>query len=160
MAVVSLLLAYASPLVAPTKTWFFSIFGLGYPFILILNILFFLMWLAVKPRYALLSGLVLLLGFNALQKAIGFNPEDTAKGDLSIMTYNIGKTRIDFHHKGKEEKIKKFKTFIQKQQPEIICIQERLPRHLKFYKDIFTGYNLHPKSDIGTAIYSLSLIHI
>ena len=154
LAVVSLLLAYASPLVAPTKTWFFSIFGLGYPFILILNILFFLMWLAVKPRYALLSGLVLLLGFNALQKAIGFNPEDTAKGDLSIMTYNIGKTRIDFHHKGKEEKIKKFKTFIQKQQPEIICIQERLPRHLKFYKDIFTGYNLHPKSDIGTAIYS------
>ena len=112
------------------------------------------MWLAIKPKYAILSGLVLLLGFNALQKAIGFNPEASNKGDLSIMTYNIGKTRIDFHLKGKEKKVKKFKAFIQKQKPDIVCIQERLPRHLKFYDDIFTGYNLHPNSDIGTAIYS------
>ncbi len=112
------------------------------------------MWLAIKPKNALLSGLILLLGFNALQKAIGFNPANNADADLSIMTYNIGKTRIDFHYKGREKKIKKFKNFIQKEQPEVICIQERLPKHLDYYKQIFTGYNLHPDSDIGTAIYS------
>lgn len=154
LAAVSLLLAYVSPYVDPKTTWFFSFFGLGYPFILIANIFFFLMWLAIKPKYALLSGLILLLGFNALQKAIGFNPADQGNEGLSIMTYNIGKTRIDFHYKGRDKKIKKFRNFIQKQQPDVICIQERFPRHLKYYKEIFKGYKLYPNSDIGTAIYS------
>jgi len=151
----SLLMAYLSPHIPPSTTWLFAIFGLGYPFILVLNILFFFFWLAIKPKYALLSGLILLLGFGALQRAIGFNPALSEKADLSIMTYNIGKTRIDFHNKGKHKKIKQFKTFIQKNPADVICIQERLPRHLNIYDKIFKGYELHPNdSDIGTAIYS------
>lgn len=102
----------------------------------------------------MLPGLFLLLGFTPLQKAIGFNSADDATEAIDIMTYNIGKTRVDFHKKGKEKKINTFKKFIKKEEPDIICIQERLPRHLKIYKKIFTGYELHPDSDIGTAIYS------
>lgn len=154
LSVVALIFAYVSPYIPPAATWFFSIFGLGYPFILILNLCFLFFWLAFQPKYALLPGLFLLLGFTPLQKAIGFNEAQQSAEAVSIMTYNIGKTRIDFHKKGKEKKIEAFKKFIQKEKPDIICIQERLPRHLKIYKKIFKGYELHPDSDIGTAIYS------
>lgn len=149
-----MLFAYISPFVAPSATGIFSFFGLGYPFIMVTNILFFFFWLAFKPKYALLPALFLALGFGAVKRTIGFNPAvDNQKG-LTVMTYNIGKTRIDFHHKNRNEKIEAFRSFIQKEQPDVICIQERLPRHLKYYTKIFTGYELYPDSDIGTAIYS------
>jgi len=154
LSVVALIFAYVSPYIPPATTWFFSIFGLGYPFILILNICFFFFWLAFRPKYAMLPALAIMLGFTPLQKAIGFNKSNDDSEAIRIMTYNIGKTRVDFHKKGKEKKIELFRKFIQKEQPDIICIQERLPRHLNIYKKIFTGYALHPDSDIGTAIYS------
>ena len=154
LAALALIFSYLSPLVHPSTTWFFSIFGLGYPFLLIINLFFMFAWLAIKPRYALLSGLLLVLGFGAITRTIGLHSADPGEG-ITLMTYNIGKTRIDFHNKGKEKKISRFKSFIQKQKPDIICIQERLPRHLKIYDKIFSGYELHPvDADIGTAIYS------
>lgn len=154
LLVVGLLCAYVSPFVNPSTTWFFSFFGLGFPFLMLANIGFFFFWLAFKPKYAWMSGLFLLLGIGPIQKAIGFNKTSPLSKGVTVMTYNIGKTRIDFHRKGKEKKIAAFKAFIEKKQPEIICVQERLPRHLKIYEGIFTDYELYPQTDIGTAIYS------
>lgn len=153
LAATGLIFAYISPYIKPSTTWFFSFFGLGYPFLLVTNILFVFFWLAVKPKYALTSGLIIALGFVPLQKAIGFNKKSKEKG-ISLMTYNIGKTRIDFHYKNRDEKIERFRKFIKKEQPDIICLQERFPEHLKYYDRIFTDYNLYPDSDIGTAIYT------
>ncbi len=150
----ALLLAYVSPYVPPKATWFFAFFGLGFPFLLVINALFFFMWLAFKPKYAVMSGLFLALGFGAIQRAIGFNPADTTSEGFEVMTYNIGKTREDFHYKDRQDKIDRFQRFIANRQPDIICIQERLPKHLDYYKQIFLGYNLHPNSETGTTIYS------
>ena len=148
-----LIFAYISPFVKPSTTWFFSFFGLGYPFLLVINILFVFIWLALEPKYALTSIIILALGFTSLQKAIGFNKKNKEDG-LTIMTYNIGKTRVDFHYKNRDKKIEKFRKFIKNTSPDIICLQERLPRHLKYYDKIFADYKLYPDSDIGTAIYS------
>ncbi len=150
-----MLFAYISPYIDPAMTGLFSFFGLGFPFLLVINILFFFLWLAFEPKYALLPGIFLALGFGAVTRTIGFNPTVTDQEGLTVMTYNIGKTRIDFHHKNRDKKIAAFRDFIKKEQPDVICIQERLPRHLKYYKEIFIGYTLHPAADdIGTAIYS------
>lgn len=154
LLVVGMLFAYVSPFVNPSLTWFFSFFGLGFPFLLIANVAFFFFWLAFKPKYAWLTGIFLLLGWGPVQKSIGFNSAANSPEGVSVMTYNIGKTRIDFHRKGRKKKIAAFKAFIDKEQPDIVCVQERLPRHLKYYKQIFSDYELHPQSDIGTAIYS------
>jgi len=155
MAVLGLIIAYISPYVPPSTTSLFSLFGLGYPFLLVTNIAFFFSWLAFKPKNAVLSGLFLLLGFGAIRKTIGFNFETPQENGISVMTYNIGKTRLDFHYKKtKDKSIERFRRFVERESPDIICIQERLPRHLKYYKKIFTGYKLYPNTDIGTAIYS------
>ena len=154
LAATGLIFAYISPYVKPSITWFFSFFGLGYPFLLVTNILFVFFWLAIKPKYALTSGLIIALGFIPLQKAIGFNKKSKETG-ITLMTYNIGKTRLDFHNnKKRAKKIKRFKAFIKEEQPDIICIQERFPKHFEYYKKIFTDYNLYPNLNIGTAIYT------
>ena len=150
----ALLFAYLSPFISPSSSWFFSFFGLGYPFLFLINALFFFFWLVFKPKYAVLSGLFLLLGIGPINKMIGFAGDKPKKKGLEIMTYNIGKTRIDFHYNNRQKKIDRFKKFIAQEKPDIICIQERLPRHLEYYEEIFAGYHLHPDSDIGTAIYS------
>jgi len=150
----ALFFAYLSPYIKPTTTWIFSFFGLGYSFLLIANVSFFFFWLAFKPKYAWLSGLCVLCGLGVAQKYVGFNSAKTSPSAFDIMSYNIGKTRVDFHYKNKQKKIDRFQRFIAKEQPDIVCIQERLPRHLDYYKQIFKGYTLHPESDIGTAIYT------
>jgi len=154
VTVLALLFAYLSPYVSPSTTWFFSFFGLGYPFLLIVNAIFFFFWLAFKPKYAILPGLFLLIGLGSIQRIIGFDSSESTPEGIDIMTYNIGKTRIDFHYKDRQKKIDRFKKFIAQEKPDVVCVQERLPRHLKYYEEIFVGYHLHPDSDIGTAIYS------
>jgi len=137
IAVLALLFAYLSPFISPASSSFFSFFGLGYPFLFLVNAMFFFFWLAFKPKYAILSGLFLALGIGSIQKIIGFDSSDKESSGLEIMTYNIGKTRIDFHYKDRQKKIDRFKKFIAQQKPDIICLQERLPRHLKYYDEIF-----------------------
>jgi len=152
----ALLLSYLSPFINPTSTGFFAIFGLGYPFLLISNVLMCLFWVVFKPKYALLSAAAVLIGFSPLRRTIGMSKSNPSKDGFSVMTYNIGKTRIDFHHKfkTKDQKVERFRQFITKSSPDIICLQERWPSHLKYYNKIFKGYKLYSRSDTGTGIYS------
>ncbi len=155
LAAIAIVFSYISPYVPPSATWIFAAFGLGYPFLLITNVLFVFYWLIFKPKNALLSLLFICLGYNALVKAVGINQVQENPIGFSIMTFNIGKTRVEFHRKKtRDKKVSAFKKFIQKEQPDIICIQERLLNHFKYYDQIFEGYNLYPSEEVGTAIYS------
>jgi hypothetical protein len=50
-AVVALLIAYVAPHIDPELTWALSFFGLFYPVILLINIIFIFYWVFKKPRY-------------------------------------------------------------------------------------------------------------
>ena len=150
---VLLVFAYISPFVNPGITLFFSIFGLFYPVILFTNILFVALWLVIKPKRALLSSVLILAGFGALNKTIGLNMSEESSG-IKVITYNIGKTRVDFSRKNRNKHIRQFKDFIAKSNPDIICIQERTRWHRDIYHDIFDSYHVYPDNELGTAIYS------
>ena len=155
IAVVGLIFAYISPFINPEITGFFAIFGLGYPFILVVNVLFLLFWLLFKRKYILLPLLGLLLGFFPLRRTIALKLDDKKEAGLSVMTFNIGKTRIDFHNKKKRQpKIDRFKKFLKKTSPDIICVQERFPYHYDHYKEIFKDYAVFPDYKLGTCIYT------
>ncbi len=151
---IALIFSYLSPFVDPQFTWFFSFFGIGYPLLLITNVLFLLLWLFLEPKYMWLSGIFLLLGISAINRTIGFNRSASDVTGLKIMTYNIGNSRFKLFKKDNAPHIAKFRKLIKKQDPDIICIQERHPKLLSAYKQIFKGYTLYPKSVIGTVIYS------
>ena len=154
LAAVLLIFAYISPFIDPTITGFFSIFGLFYPVILLLNVVFILAWLMIKPEKALLSVLLIAIGYGPLIKYFGFNTTDSSNQGISIISYNIGKTRVDFSRPDKEKYIENFRQFLQSENPDIICLQEKTKWHLDIYNDLFADYNVYPNNELGTSICS------
>lgn len=148
-------LAYLSPYVHPSFTWFFSFFGLGYPILLIFNLLFIFFWMMVKPKYLLPSLFCLIIGWYPLQRTFQFNLSKNEGKGLTVMSYNIGHTKYKFDPENEGTvAMDAFRSFILKNDPDVICIQERTRRHLDKYAKIFEGYHLYPDEFIGTAIYS------
>lgn len=148
------MVAYLSPFVHPKVTGVFSYFALGYPVLLFINSFFILFWLIIKPKYIWLSGLITLLGMNAIFRTIGFSSDVKNPSGLNIMSYNIGYARYYFGGKNSKNKIKEFKGFLKENNSDVICIQERAKWQLEIYSDIFKDYNLYSTKGKGTAIYS------
>lgn len=123
LAVAALAVSYLSVYVAPDKFWLPSLFGLAYPFLLIGNILFIVLWLIVKPRNLILSLVFILLGWNFLNSYFQAKGEKTESADVKVLSYNVR----HFVGEGDEDRKKnagKIISFIEEQQADIICLQE------------------------------------
>lgn len=61
------LLACLVPYLNPQRWWFISFLGLGFPFLLLVVLFFAIGWLIIlRPRYALISGVALLLSLKSI----------------------------------------------------------------------------------------------
>src|SRR5258705_3612122 len=125
------LLSCLAPYLNPQKWWFISFLGLGFPFLLLLVILFLTGWLLVlRPRYALISVITLLLGiksisvFFAFHNSKAFNNEKEIK-TLRVATWNVARF-IEMrrnNNKGSQTRLKMME-LIKQQDADIICLQE------------------------------------
>ena len=125
---ICLLLSYLSIYIDPSKFWILSLFGLAYPFILVGNLIFVLIWLAAKKSYLFLSLITILLGINLLGKIVQFNlnqTDSTASNTITLLSYNVH----NFSHESKsgifnKEIQQKTFDFIESQNADIVCLQE------------------------------------
>lgn len=127
IAVVLLLLSYLAPLIKPQTFWPIAFFGIAYPILLIVNLLFVVFWLFRKVSYAFISLLAIGIGWTAITKNFGFNEAvvDTAERDTSVirvMTYNVRMFHDD-EGKGAENQDDILK-LIKEVSPDVLCIQE------------------------------------
>src|SRR5688500_14655813 len=67
------LLSCLAPYLRPTNWWFISFLGLGFPFLLAILIAFVFWWLIMKPKFALIPVIALLLGYKSISVFLGFN---------------------------------------------------------------------------------------
>jgi endonuclease/exonuclease/phosphatase family metal-dependent hydrolase len=129
------LLACCNAFLNPVHWWFISILGLIFPFLLISIIVFGVFWLLFKSRWALLSLICLVLGFNNIRALIGFNFGKEKKytktkpaNSLRVMTWNV----TWFDEQTKETGFSKTRhrqdmfDFIKEQDADILCFQEYL----------------------------------
>lgn len=129
MAVVVLfLLACLNGHLHPAEWWFFSLLGLAFPLLLILVILFLVIWLCLRNRWALLSLAALILGFTNIRVLFGFHFKDgfTAKKEensIRVLTWNIEWFGA---HQNNRDNRNKMMEFIRQQNADIICFQEFL----------------------------------
>ncbi len=135
------LTSYLSPFVDPSVFWPFSFFGMAYPWLLLFNVLFAITWIILKNWYFLFSATCILLGWNHLQSFIGFHAATVPdKKDLMVMTFNsAGYQQVH----GKREKA--FAALLQKERPDIICIQEAFTDLNLIDKKTFP-YSYQPKN--------------
>ena len=123
ITVLALLLSYLSIYCPPDKWWIPSLFGLAYPLILVVNIIFLIYWLFIYPRYALLSLIFILAGCGFIFRHIQFKGRSIEKGDLKIVSYNVqyfyGDGNSDQHSNAE-----KIINFLNERKADIICLQE------------------------------------
>jgi hypothetical protein len=70
LSAAALLLSYLAPLVDPAKLGVPALFGLAYPYILLVNLIFTCFWLIRWRKEVFLSVAIILLGWNPLNNLI------------------------------------------------------------------------------------------
>jgi endonuclease/exonuclease/phosphatase family metal-dependent hydrolase len=172
LAVVSLLFAYSASFINPNTFWIPAFFGLAYPAILVVNTVFMVYWLISSPRYALLSALTILIGWNVLTAYIGFRESSgimvpkSSESFIRVLTYNVHNFK-QFGDKNDKFTKDQILDIIRKEQPDVLCFQEFFTRQRgeynfkKLIPEIMNSnyYYFKPTTDngyesSGTAIFS------
>ena len=155
--IVLTILAYVLPFLAPKAFPLLSVLTLILPLFLILNALFFIYWLLQLKRQLILSGIILLLGITFINKFYKFSSNEVAKEekDFTLMSYNVRLFNL-FEWIDDDAIGSKILTFINENNPDILCIQEysenaHVDLRVYKYKAVFMEGN---KIKTGQAIFS------
>ena len=120
----ALLLSYLAVHINPGVFTLPAFFGLAYPYLLLLNIIIVIIWAMLLRFEALISVVVILLGFNHLSDFINLTKPSAGKeSTFSVMSYNV--RLFNVYESGNDANSeKKVVEFIKSRNPGIICLQE------------------------------------
>ncbi len=123
IAIGLLLITYASVFVNPGEYWFFSLLGLAYPFILIINITFVVLWIIQVNHRFIYSLMAIVIGFSFLSRTIKLNNKvEVSDTSINIISYNAGL----FGYYQSKWNVQETIDAIAKIDPDVVCIQEFL----------------------------------
>jgi endonuclease/exonuclease/phosphatase family metal-dependent hydrolase len=124
-----LLLSYLTPFVHPNTFKLLPFFGLAYPIILLFTLLFLIIWILARSKYAIITLLVLLIGGKLHFRifALGSDQEILPNQEqiLQVMSYNV--RLFDLYTSNSDERYLKRNAifeYIHTENPDIICFQE------------------------------------
>lgn len=124
LAVATLLLADLGQFINPSVLAFPSLIGLGFEWIVIVNIFFSIAWLFTsRKKLSLVSGIALLFSITPIRHTFalpfGYTPSKTNTQKISILSYNT--RRLDMAAKTERNRILQY---IREQKADIVCMQE------------------------------------
>lgn len=121
---IALIFAYMASVTDPADTSMFIPFGLGAPFIIVINVLLMLLWIIRWKAMAFLPMILLLFGIPVIMRHV--QPpflqqyEKDTEGDIEVMTYNVH----IFRDEEWNSSYKRVCDFIKKENPDIVALQE------------------------------------
>ncbi len=124
---VLMIMSSLSVYISPEKIWFCPFFGLLFPYFLVANILFLILWIILKKRFFFISLLVIIFSWSNLNKFIQLNPFKSKPPPdavtVKLLSYNV--RLFNYYNwlkvKSADENIL---TFIEKENADLICLQE------------------------------------
>ncbi len=121
---VCLLFSYTAIWFNPTNFWIPAFFGLAYPYFLLVNILFVLLWLVFNTRYIFISLIAIAAGFGFLGRYVQLKGETTDREDaIRICSYNV-KYFVGNEKRPNKLTAEKIIGFLEEGKFNIICLQE------------------------------------
>lgn len=119
----SLLFSYLAVHVSPEKIALPALFGLAYPYLLLINMLFAIAWAILLKYEFIISVAVIALGFTHLSNYIKIGrPHDDKEFDFKVLSYNVRLFNLyEDRSAGSERKVI---SLLREQKPDIICLQE------------------------------------
>lgn len=133
------LLSYLSPYVSPAVFWPLAFFGLIYPWLLLANLIFIALWIALRKYQFLLSLTCLLVGWTPMTRFFGLHFNAVPDGDdiVWVKSFNAYGFR-DALEGGKRYPLEQLPEVFPTDNLDILCFQEY--PSLKREKDYFTPY--------------------
>lgn len=126
VAIILLLCSFLSWEVSPLKTNLFSYIGLGFGFILFINVVYLLFWILFSEwKFALISLSALLICYKPISTFFPMNiaPKNEPEGSIKLLTYNVqgfpGEQRKDASRHP-------ILNYIAETDADIVCLQEYL----------------------------------
>lgn len=119
----ALVISYLSVHISPGNFALPAFFGLAYPYLLLVNILFVLAWAVLHRWEVLISVVIIAAGFTHLSNYIRLaKPSGSLEGTFKVISYNV---RL-FNNFEKQPSVSKEKitAFLRDQDPDLICLQE------------------------------------
>ena len=154
------LFAYLSPFINPSSTIFFGVMGLGFPYLIFVNLLCIAFWLAQRSKNTWLSVVCLVAGLPFIGNifAINFQQESKSIDDaLTVATYNMqfAKPTLFADIETEKRANKKFEVFLKTLDDiDVLCLQEFNDK-TKIHLENATTFNYdHTIEDKTVAIFS------
>lgn len=150
--------SYVAPHIAASKSALFPILGLGYPVLLLCNILSILLWLILKSKWAGLSIITLLVGYGSCTKLLNVNLADQHDGTrLILATYNVNFSKpITLAPQKTQAKLKvDFRKYLKAHSDiDILCVQENGKNSKQFLQEALNFEFVHEVAGMTVTIYS------
>jgi endonuclease/exonuclease/phosphatase family metal-dependent hydrolase len=130
IVIIALLLSYLSCYLSPVKFWIPAFAGLAFPYLLLANLIFVVLWLFIRLKFSLFSVLTIILGFNQIMASFQFHSGSKALVDKSyfkVISYNVRNFDLYSYDKNwvsNHSKRNNIFKFLQTESPDIICFQE------------------------------------
>ncbi len=129
VSLAALLLAYLAPFVHPGSAWILPFFGLSYPILFFLTLLFLIYWTIRRSKWALIILGVLLLGFNYHLRLIAIGAENgtdpNATTSLKVLSNNV--RILDLYDPDPQQKFATRDSIFQyavRSEADVVCFQE------------------------------------
>ncbi|MCX6322464.1 MAG: endonuclease/exonuclease/phosphatase family protein [Bacteroidia bacterium] len=138
----ALLMSYLAVHINPDDFALPAIFGLAYPYLLLINIIFAIIWAMLLKFEALISVVVIAIGFTHFSNYIKLiKPARDKTNTFKVISYNVRLFNY-FENKNSISSEKKILEFLKAQNPDILCLQE-------FF---ILGNPTQKESDVKTAL--------
>jgi endonuclease/exonuclease/phosphatase family metal-dependent hydrolase len=121
---IALLISYLAVHISPGDFALPAFFGLAYPYLLLINIIIVIVWIAILRFEALISVIVIAIGFNHFSNYIKLSkPAGDKTNTFKVLSYNV---RLFNYYESKNGvySVKKVSDFLKTQKADIICLQE------------------------------------
>ena len=165
-----LLISYLAPVINPSKFFLPALFGLAYPYLLMVNLAFLCFWIIRLKKEVLLSLVVILLGWNHLNNLLpmasknhNLPDKELAPRAFKVLSYNV--RGFDRYHWTDDPNTRnEIVHFLDEQAPDIVCLQEyytsvkrgetqaELSRHLSRFSESAIYYIADPANRNGFGI--------
>jgi len=160
-----LVLTYVSVYINPEYFWFAALFGLLYPFFLLLNLLFLFYWIFRWKRAVYISLVAILLGvnhFNGFVRLPFGNSNQETDDHLRVMTYNVNLFRL-YSWSEQEPSYSSIFSHIKKTNVDVVCLQEFYLKNGKLnLSDVksLSAMNVYPSYILkrSTSAYGLAIL--
>jgi endonuclease/exonuclease/phosphatase family metal-dependent hydrolase len=158
MVCLAMLMSYMAPHIDPQKYWVFSFFGLIYPLLVLVQLIFMAIWLFTDMRLSLIPLLMIAVGYKNIGHYFAFHSKPVVNDhhDFSVISFNISNAleAYDSRSEIKAEKKQKMEAFLRRFNDEdIICLQEVGDYASDLIKQNFKSYHIH-KFSKGAVILS------